>query len=1025
MKTTLINLFFILCLLAIINSTYAGIDIKEKKKACKGKDDGSVTVTISEGESPYKYILDGPSKKNGDSNGSELKIEGLKKGNYKLVVYDKKNCILYKEFEIEDCNLKVNIGSSGKPSKCGSNSTVVLTATASDGEAPYKYSWPGGVLAVSSGGHFTCSVTDKNECTDDESIDVIDVPVKCSRDPNEIDGPIGYGKQQFVSVNDNLQYTVRFENDPKAATGSAQKVVITLPIDQFLNMNSFQLADFGFCNKIFNIPSNRSYYSSRLDVRDSLGIYVDITTGIDVSKNEAFWIFESIDPTTGLSPADPNKGLLPINDKQLHNGEGYVSFFIKPKKNANTGDSINVKATIVFDKNEPLATNQWVNTVDAKPPVSSIVSSQITDKETIKLTWKGNDDAKGSGLKSWQLYYTENNSFLSLYADAIEDTCFTFRGNYGSSYQFYSRAKDNTGNEEELKKVFEQSATFGLISVAPCQKTHFCPGDTLFVHWHTKGIDQVNIDVSCNKGTDFIPLAKELFTSDSVYHWVIPFDIPAAEKAVLKVYNTLNPVLAALSDTFVIFSRPPVNAGIDTSICFGHNVQLLAAGSNSYEWFPKEGLTNSFINNPIAHPLTSTTYIVAGRNNWGCTYQDSVNIVVNDLPLQAYAGRTVTFCKPDSIELNAPGSLTYLWSPVTGLSNPFIQNPKSCPVTSTRYTVTLKNENGCINEDTVIVNPLSIPAAFLGNDTSICPGTMVTLNVKDTSLSCYWNNGNSSRTLIASVAGKYWVEVSNNYCQSTDTININYYTVPIVGLGADTILCSGSNTLLNAGKGYKNYNWNNGETTQTIRVNTTGTYFVKVKDSNGCDGYDTISLTFRNKPALSLGVDQTMRYDESIMLIPSPRIYRSYLWNDNSVGDSLKVVASYIGKGDHVFWVTATDVNNCPASDTILVTVLAPNGVPSVTADSTVIYLYPNPTSGGLNIRVENMAHPDLGIEIIDSRGVVLIRENYKNETKILIKQLDLSNLAPGMYLMKINYGNTIKIKSFIKSKSFVKESTK
>ena len=59
---------------------------------------------------------------------------------------------------------------------------------------------------------------------------------------------------------------------------------------------------FGFGARTFEVPGGRGSYRARLDVRDSLGLFVDMTAGVDVTRGEAFWSFRSIDPATGTTP---------------------------------------------------------------------------------------------------------------------------------------------------------------------------------------------------------------------------------------------------------------------------------------------------------------------------------------------------------------------------------------------------------------------------------------------------------------------------------------------------------------------------------------------------------------------------------------------------------------------------------------------------------------------------------------------------------------------------------------------------
>ncbi|MBK6911291.1 MAG: hypothetical protein IPH10_10225 [bacterium] len=120
-------------------------------------------------------------------------------------------------------------------------------------------------------------------------------------------------------------------------------------LDSDLNPNSFPGWAARFANMLW-VPANRAFYTTRLDVRDSLGIYVDVTAGINVNTNEIFWNFTSIDPITGQPPTSPFVGMLAINDSITHRGEGFVNYTIRPGTHVSqTGDVIDAQASIVFD----------------------------------------------------------------------------------------------------------------------------------------------------------------------------------------------------------------------------------------------------------------------------------------------------------------------------------------------------------------------------------------------------------------------------------------------------------------------------------------------------------------------------------------------------------------------------------------------------------------------------------------------------------------------------------------------------
>jgi gliding motility-associated-like protein len=85
-----------------------------------------------------------------------------------------------------------------------------------------------------------------------------------------------------------------------------------------------------------------------------------------------------------------------------------------------------------------------------------------------------------------------------------------------------------------------------------------------------------------------------------------------------------------------VYALPIVNAGNDTSISRGDEVQLNAydPAGISYSWSPVDGLSSSAIPNPIARPLDTTTYILTMTDVYGCQNTDDITIdVINDFKL--------------------------------------------------------------------------------------------------------------------------------------------------------------------------------------------------------------------------------------------------------------------------------------------------------------------------------------------------------------------------------------------------------
>ena len=287
-------------------------------------------------------------------------------------------------------------------------------------------------------------------------------------DPNDITGPSGYAADKWISNQKDLSYKIRFENDPDFATGPAQNVIIKMPIDENADIFSFRLGDFGFGNFVFSAPENSTYYATSLDVSDSLGVIVDVTAGIDVDNQEAFWIFESKDPVTGLAPQGAFAGFLPVNDSLTGNGEGFASFTMLAGGEVSTGDSLRAQANIIFDDNEPIFTNRWYNLIDAVAPTSKVNTLPESTEETeVTLNWSGEDDTQGVGLESYALYVSEGEEPYQLLAEDLDTTAYLFQGEAGVTYSFFSRATDFVGNQEAFKDVAEASITLGVADGGP------------------------------------------------------------------------------------------------------------------------------------------------------------------------------------------------------------------------------------------------------------------------------------------------------------------------------------------------------------------------------------------------------------------------------------------------------------------------------------------------------------------------------------------------------------------------------
>ncbi|MFL5763157.1 MAG: gliding motility-associated C-terminal domain-containing protein [Bacteroidia bacterium] len=205
------------------------------------------------------------------------------------------------------------------------------------------------------------------------------------------------------------------------------------------------------------------------------------------------------------------------------------------------------------------------------------------------------------------------------------------------------------------------------------------------------------------------------------------------------------PVTATATITINAIPVPVISG--PTAVCSGGTITLTASGGTTYNWNTGSGLSSISVS-----PVITTTYTVTA-NNGGCTattthtvtvtppptsttnaticqgqtytlpsgaivstsgaYSDTasaaggcdsivlVNVIVNTATVNASGDVTIQY--GDSTHLNSAGGSGFTWSPASGLSCTSCQSPTAGPLSTTTYTVTSTNANGCTASDQVTV----------------------------------------------------------------------------------------------------------------------------------------------------------------------------------------------------------------------------------------------------------------------------------------------------------------------------------
>jgi hypothetical protein len=362
------------------------------------------------------------------------------------------------------------------------------------------------------------------------------------------------------------------------------------------------------------------------------------------------------------------------------------------------------------------------------------------------------------------------------------------------------------------------------------------------------------------------------------------------------------------------------------------------------------------------------------------------------LPTVTATAASNAICNGSTDVLTASGAANYMWS--SGGNAP---TETVSPSSTSTYTVTGTDMNGCMNTATVMVTVNPLPTVALGSDVTQCGGT-VTFDAQNVGSTYLWSDASTNQMLTVSTSGTYSVTVTDaNGCMNSDVVMATINAIPTVALGADITQCGGTATL-NAQNAGSTYLWNNGSTTQTISVSSTGNYFVDVTDGNGCMGSDTIMVTINTIPTVTgTAASTTVCLNDAAVALTGTPVGGA--WSGPGVSGSLFTPLT-AGNGAQTITYTYSDVNNCSNTATVVITVNACVGVAEESLLNGVS-VYPNPNNGVFTLAV-NANVGEMNIVITDLQGRVVYSSTENNVSTGFTQQINLQTEATGMYIMQI-----------------------
>ena len=290
----------------------------------------------------------------------------------------------------------------------------------------------------------------------------------------------------------------------------------------------------------------------------------------------------------------------------------------------------------------------------------------------------------------------------------------------------------------------------------------------------------------------------------------------------------------------------------------------------SYNWLPKNGLSNPNIGNPVITLNSSQIYSVKITNpETKCDTTISFSAIVKPFGADPGIDSLSTVCYNVGKQINPKfnNKLIYSWSPAKGLSETTKGNPTVILKESMSYTVKIQNPaSGC---DTIItvhveVSPM-LPVVELDTTLDFCPGIPKRVNLPESSLVTYlWspstgldnvNVANPTFTLKNNQIYTVKITDPKTNCNLVWKVTAQVSPEATISAGKDTSLCNyGPYTLTATSSIPLSFQWsrlpdfsnilgNQASLKRDTLSRAENTFYLKASDAKGCFWRDTVVIS--------------------------------------------------------------------------------------------------------------------------------------------------------------------------------------
>jgi gliding motility-associated-like protein len=237
-------------------------------------------------------------------------------------------------------------------------------------------------------------------------------------------------------------------------------------------------------------------------------------------------------------------------------------------------------------------------------------------------------------------------------------------------------------------------------------------------------------------------------------------------------------------------------------------------------------------------------------------------------------------------------------------------------------------DGAVVTHDVYMAINAGTPTITPNTTSTFCTGGSVILTASS-SASYLWSSGQTTQTILVNNSGTFSVNTTSacgiNRPSQVFTVTVLPLPNALITASGPLSFCAGDSVTLTSSAG-SSYLWSGSQTTQTVKVFSSGTFNVRVTDANNCSATSTITTVAVNPvPVATITPNGPTTFCQGASVILTASNGASYLWSNGAITQSISVSNS------GTFDVIVISASNCRDTSAVTAVTVNPNPLATIT----------------------------------------------------------------------------------------------